>query len=419
MLAGALCVAMLSPWLIRNTVYTGNPVFPLATNIFGRGYWSQESQERFQAGHGRADLPPVPPPAGAALPTPRQPDRLKAMFTNFLGDSEFALPLVVLTLVAACLVLAGAKGGGAWERALLAVLVMQVALWAAVTHDMPPRFLAIAIVPMTLLSGGLLARLSRVAKNPLRKNAPTGGRWGLSAASVILVVAALVNLATAFNMLDEASGNPVAQTDRYRPGPDFAKDLSIVEMLDMPKTSKILLVGQATAFYMPADTIYATVFDSDGARPIPLGKTPSETLSNLRALGVTHILVDWQEMDRLAKSYGYPAAYVGDMFERESVQGQKKVVNEVGDAIVEGGRIGLNWLDPLGLILVKHIQSPDFGQKPSSQPASSPATAPAAEARAPLDLSAFHSDYFHTLVNERNPRRMLLTRFSVYQLPPK
>lgn len=419
MIAGALCIALMSPWLIRNTVYTGNPVFPLATSVFGRGYWSPESQERFQAGHGRADLPPVPPPAGVALPTPRQPDRLMAMFTNFLGDSEFALPLVVLTLVAACLVLAGAKGGGAWERALLAVLVMQVALWVALTHDMPPRFLAIAIVPMTLLSGGLLARLSRVAKNPLRKNVPTGGRWGVSAASVILVVAALVNLATAFNMLDEASGNPVAQADRYRPGPEFAKDMSIVELLDLPKTSKILLVGQATAFYMPADTIYATVFDSDGARPIPLGKTPSQTLANLRALGVTHILVDWQEMDRLAKSYGYPAAYVGDLFEREAVQGQTKVVNEGGDAIVEGGRIGLNWLDPLGLILVKHIQNPEFGQKPSSQPATAPATAPAAEARAPLDLSAFHSDYFHTLVNEKSPRRMLLTRFSVYQLPPK
>ena len=387
MIAGALCVALLSPWLIRNTAYTGNPVFPLATDVFGRGYWSAQSQERFQAGHGRADLPPVPPPA-VQLPPPRQPDRLMNLFTNFVGDSEFALPLVVLTLVAACVVLAKG-GGGAWERSLLAVLVMQVALWAAITHDMPPRFLAIAIVPMTLLSGGLLARLSRVAKNPLRKNAATGGRWGLSAASVILVVAALINLVTAYNMLAEAGGGE----NCFASGQFIAANWWMTrDAAKLPPGSKIAVLGQASVFYLPDGAVYATAFDSDGAKPIPLGKTPQETLRNLRKLGVTHIWVNWDETVRLGVTYGFPAEYLGDLLERR--------MNE--------GPIGLPCLDNLGLVLVRHLQPP-IAPAASSQPASttSPATAPA-------DPTEFHGDHFRWSSDHSHVSPMM----TLYRLPP-
>ena len=385
-LAGALCIALLSPWLIRNTVYTGNPVFPLATDVLGRGDWSAESQERFQAGHGRAELPPVPHPAGIHLPPPVQEDRLTDLFTNFLGDSEFALPLIVLTMVSACWILAG--GGGAWERSMLAVLVMQVALWAAVTHGMPPRFLAIAIVPMTLLSGGLLARLSRVAKNPLRKNAPSsGGRWGLSAAAVILVVAALVNLVTAGNMLDNATRQP---TLRYCPGDQIAQ--ANAEWLGLPRNSKAVLLAESEAFYFPSNVVYATVFDSDRTSPMPLGKTPQETLQNLRQLGVTHVLVNWDEMVRLGVTYGYPAAYMDDLLDRRQ----------------NAGPIGLPCLDNLGLVPVRHIQLP-VASAAASQPTStsSPATAPA-------ETTEFHGDHFRW----SSDHRVILPAMSLYQLPP-
>ena len=107
-MAAGLSIVLFSPWLIRNTIYTGNPVFPLATNLFGRGYWSAESQARFRAGHGPADLPPVPPPA-IALPPPHQTDRVEALLTNFLVNEEFTPPLVGLALVAAIVALVRAQ----------------------------------------------------------------------------------------------------------------------------------------------------------------------------------------------------------------------------------------------------------------------------------------------------------------------
>ena len=45
--------ATLSPWLIRNAVWTGNPVFPLATSVLGTGHWDADLAERWDRAHGR------------------------------------------------------------------------------------------------------------------------------------------------------------------------------------------------------------------------------------------------------------------------------------------------------------------------------------------------------------------------------
>ena len=57
----AMTLLPFAPWLVRNAVYTGNPVFPLATSVFGRGHWSGKSQQRWNDGHG----PQVKPPAAS------------------------------------------------------------------------------------------------------------------------------------------------------------------------------------------------------------------------------------------------------------------------------------------------------------------------------------------------------------------
>ena len=41
------------PWLLRNLSWTGNPVFPFATGLFGPGDWTEEQVRRFAAGHRR------------------------------------------------------------------------------------------------------------------------------------------------------------------------------------------------------------------------------------------------------------------------------------------------------------------------------------------------------------------------------
>ena len=50
-LAAAMTAALFAPWLVRNAAATGNPVFPLATSVFGAAHWSQELAQRWREGH--------------------------------------------------------------------------------------------------------------------------------------------------------------------------------------------------------------------------------------------------------------------------------------------------------------------------------------------------------------------------------
>ncbi len=46
-----LAGAVVSPWLIRNALWTGNPVFPLAMKQLGRGHFDEVQVERFRIAH--------------------------------------------------------------------------------------------------------------------------------------------------------------------------------------------------------------------------------------------------------------------------------------------------------------------------------------------------------------------------------
>ena len=67
-----------SPWLIRNTIWCGNPVFPEATSIFGKAHWTDTQVERWKrANH---------------LPRDDQqniPGQLRAAWDQILGDGRF------------------------------------------------------------------------------------------------------------------------------------------------------------------------------------------------------------------------------------------------------------------------------------------------------------------------------------------
>jgi hypothetical protein len=47
-LAGGIALA---PWLVRNAMHVGNPVFPFASELFGTSHWSAEQAERYAAAH--------------------------------------------------------------------------------------------------------------------------------------------------------------------------------------------------------------------------------------------------------------------------------------------------------------------------------------------------------------------------------
>ncbi|MFQ5411474.1 MAG: ArnT family glycosyltransferase [Phycisphaerae bacterium] len=82
------CLIAFSPWLLKNILATGNPVFPLATDLFGAqpGVWNDDGAARWHEGH----LPaPEDRPIGA---------RFARLWDQVIG-SRFYGPIIGLGIV--------------------------------------------------------------------------------------------------------------------------------------------------------------------------------------------------------------------------------------------------------------------------------------------------------------------------------
>ena len=368
-IAGVLALALLSPWLIRDMAGTGNPVFPLATNIFGRGYLPAQEEQRWLAGHSPANNPPVPIPAGwEATPTPGRAHMLIDNFVKSIWLGPLAVAIIVIWLIVltirrftrgrdgrsadrvaaniAATAPGAAPGTHAWDWALFGVLAIQVALWTAVTRGMPWRFLSPAIAEIALLAAGAMAAMAQLGGRALpdmaspatsarpRDVARGGGdrSWAAPLAGAVLGVLVLMNLWSTCSFFKKDTGTLATLPWT---GQEIAGEQSPYSIAaGLPKGAKIMLVGESRAFYFPPGTIYATAFDPNPlAADIDAAKgDPQELLRRLRAAGVTHILVNWAEVWRLAATYGFPpqltsglwpAAQAGEPPRIEAMDGAK------------------------------------------------------------------------------------------------
>jgi hypothetical protein len=140
-----LCV--LTPWLVRNAMSTGNPVFPFAHRVLGQGHWDVEQLERYAANHRFS---------GDGV------DRLHRLVSSEFGllHPQFAMASALL-VVGAGLAIAGPSTR---RTALLIVgaVAMQLLGWLALTH-LQSRFLIPLLTPIALLWALGSARLVALA----------------------------------------------------------------------------------------------------------------------------------------------------------------------------------------------------------------------------------------------------------------
>ncbi|MCK5114774.1 MAG: glycosyltransferase family 39 protein, partial [Phycisphaerae bacterium] len=308
----AITLLLFSPWLIRNTVHTGNPVFPLGTQmkIFGAGHWPPEVQQRWENGHGAANLPPVPQPADWQ-PKSHQPTRLDLLRTNLLTNPEMGLVVMFIALVSVCAMLASPQtlSRFSWEWALLAIFVLQAAAWLGLSHNAPARFIMPAIIPIALIAAGGLGRLCELRLADKRTIAiPISFRrdGGFVLAAAVIIAAVIVNLTAATNIFHQQVKRPLPPAPAKNIA-DLIPSPALVRKL--PQGSRVMLVGDAKGFYFPTGTIYATVFDVHPLDELARNTTSDAQLRvELQKMGVTHLLFNWPEIRRLSYSCGFPAA---------------------------------------------------------------------------------------------------------------
>ena len=272
----------LSPWLIRNAAFTGNPVYPFAYAAFGGTAWSREQDQQWARGHRAND--------GAA----DSPNRLtiaarETIYSRLFGTAVF------------CIAIAGMSV--ARDRYTLAIgiwLLVGVGAWIGMTH-MPARFLFPLLAPLMLAAGRGL------------------GRWDPKplgiAAAVLATAGAAWNARALLAMKNDVEASHLRRTNVPLAAlvDETARVAAEIEPLNplvaKNKSGKLWIVGQAAVFYVTVPMHYAVVFNRDPwVQLVESGAGPKRAVEWLQDSGVSHLVLCPREIERLRRTYGFSPA---------------------------------------------------------------------------------------------------------------
>lgn len=281
---------MIAPWLIRNAMHGGNPVFPFLTGLFGTAHWSDEQVARWTSGHA---------PDGGLI------GRVGLLFSakrGLLHGQWSAFPWIGLAGLAACLIDRRTRRIGALIGAIIGAILVG---WLLVGHQQP-RFLIPLAVPGAAAVGIGVGAMARRGRRPvwLASGAACALTLGVHAAVIFARQngghpnLALVDGATALNGARAIESWPaLSAPERERVwevlGPFPATSLA----LSRQPGSKVYLLGDATPMYLSVPTVYHSTWDRS-----PVGaalRADADPLAALRSLGVTHVLINFSELARL------------------------------------------------------------------------------------------------------------------------
>lgn len=267
----AAWAVVMAPWLLKNVVDTGNPVYPLAYRVFGGRDWDEAREAQWFRAHG--PYWPTWQAFGRSL-------------VDVAGRSDWQSPLYLAFAPLAFLRKSTRRtallvGGYAGYLFLT---------WWFLTHRLDRFWLP--LLPCLAILAGLGADWTE----------RTSWRIVSGAVLVFALLCNFVDCTTALTGLNEWTGDLARlRTDLPR---RLNPPLAAIDR-ELPAGAKILLVGQAAAFHMNHDVLYNTVFNPETIELLAADKTPAEFRQALRDRGVTHVYVDWKEIRRHRDPAGY------------------------------------------------------------------------------------------------------------------
>ena len=265
--------AIHAPYVARNAAWTGNPVFPFATRILGRAHWSAAEEWRWMDAHR--------PKGGAG-------ERSAALWSRGLADPGFG-PVWWLAGAAGLALALSQRRARPLAAAAAAFVGLQVVFWIAATH-LQGRFLHPLAVPLSVAIGLGVS---------VFRGAPSLAGHRRPAVWSAVAVLALGHGAWHLALFREAAP---------RAGDAIRDPWVFADVVEGPLLAgrKVLLVAEARAFYYPPGTVYATPFEvSPFARFWrEAGGDPGRVIDAMRQKGITLVVVNWDEADRLRATYG-------------------------------------------------------------------------------------------------------------------
>lgn len=261
----------IGPWLAKNLVETGNPVYPLGYAVFGGRDWDAAREAKWSHAHGRRPIAWAP---------------LRDGLLDVAGRSDWQSPLYT-ALAPLALLRRGSRRG---VLALWGYVAYLFATWWLLTHRLD-RFWLPLLPPLAILAG--------VGADWVRSRL-----WNALLA-VMLVVSILVNLVdvstalAGLNQWTDSYARLRSEVPRMLNPPLARLDA------ELPPGAVPLLVGQASVFHLNHRVVYNTVFDREILETIARGRPPEAVGRELHRRGITHVYVDWSEIDRHRKPGGY------------------------------------------------------------------------------------------------------------------
>ncbi|MGD9496336.1 MAG: glycosyltransferase family 39 protein [Armatimonadota bacterium] len=324
--AGYLALALLvcGPWYLKSYLWTGNPVYPFAYELFGGRMWSAERAEQYrhaQRGYGKGELPPLEqfrqlPPLQRAFAGPRRPlNLLLAPINVTLDPSAFTVPLTPLGAFATDSI------GPLWLALLPLLLLLR--------RPPPVRLMLWVLLPLWLwwlwsmqLTRYLLPTLALVAPAAgwAALQALHGGRalgavvrWVLRLWTVVAL--GLMTLYVA-PQLPAALG--LVDDDEYLAGiPLVAVSRFINETA--PEDARIALYGEPRGYYLDRDYLWA---EPGHSALIDYERVDSadDLVAEWRRLGVTHVVVNLAQFPDIRFSDDPVARLIGDGVEQGALE---------------------------------------------------------------------------------------------------
>lgn len=261
------------PWLVKNQLDHGNPVYPLANRLFHGSPWSPEREQKWQNAHG-------PRAIGGA--------ELLRDASDVAGRNDWQSPLYV-ALAPLAFVQRETRRWAGW-LGLNAVYLF--ATWWLLTHRLDRFWLP--ILPTLAVLAGL------------------GASWTWQRAWTFWLVT-ITGLGLFCNWFYDTTALAALNrwTDRLETLRQEVPRLASPSLtwLDehLPDDAKVLLVGPAGVFHMKHPIVYNTVFDDEILERLAGERTHQDVLRELADRSITHVWVDWSEIARYRSpgNYGF------------------------------------------------------------------------------------------------------------------
>lgn len=289
----AAVTLIVSPWLVKNMIATGNPVYPLAGNVFPTDIRSEAQITQWNQAH--------------AVPQNAQGNRyslpqLLSGFWKFFGRSDWA-GLTIVPLAIAALWLAPRR----LSIPLASLLAVCWLVWWGLSHRLD-RFLVPAIPLGCLLAGLGAQRLAESVPGRFALRVWLG--WGLLTAFVLANMTLSIKLdPRIFVALESVQASHTPEAIKFLNEQAAPEDV-------------VLATGDAALFYLRPKVLYHTCFDEAPLKPL-VAMTAEQRQAWLAEQNVRWVYVHWGEIERFRSpgNYGFPAYVTRELFEEMVSQG--------------------------------------------------------------------------------------------------